>query len=252
VNCPHCGRHLDLVEGQNFCTFCGGDLEHPDGTEEESPFDKPAITGPYDSEPSGPRSSRPDAYCPWEDQEELGFVKGIVETLRGSLFHPNDFFATIPIAGGLLQPLLFALIVGTLGTMMGLVWGAAIDPSLLSGPKAIAVAFVPVLIFFSIVLWALILHGSLFLVGGAKEDFEATFRVICYTSGTELFNAIPFLGGFIVIGWKLYITVIALKQVHRVGIGRAVLAISLPLILCLVFAIVVLVIAFFVLRTVGG
>jgi hypothetical protein len=72
--------------------------------------------------PSEAVSWRKPEYCPWEDQENLGFVQGIYQTIRQSLFSPKDFFGGLPRHGGLLNPLFYALIVGTVGSMVGYLW----------------------------------------------------------------------------------------------------------------------------------
>jgi hypothetical protein len=183
-------------------------------------------------------SSRRDEYCPWEDHEHIGFVQGITQTIRESLFSPKDFFSGLPRHGGLLNPLLYGLIVGTLGSMAGYMWSFAFGSSLPSGITlskggTVAVAFlVPLLVFMGFVLAALLLHVSLFLVGGANEDFEATFRVVCYSAATDLFAVLPIIGGFVGLAWKIYITVIGVREVHRISTGKSVLAFALPSLVC--------------------
>jgi hypothetical protein len=78
----------------------------------------------------------------------------------------------------------------------------------------------------------MLLHASLFLVGGAREDFEATFRIVCYTSGPELLGVIPIVGGIASIIWKVYITIVGIREVHGISNARAVIAIVLPVLIC--------------------
>jgi hypothetical protein len=216
------------VEGQRFCSWCGAPLEdHPErsATEEHALFS-----------PSVP-STRAE-YCPWEDQERLGFIQGIYQTVWKSLFSPKEFFAELPRRGGLLNPLFFALIVGTVGSMVGYLWSIAFGTSLgsamsLSKGATIGLGFlIPLLVFMWLVLAAALLHVSLFLVGGANEDFEATFRVVCYCTSADLFAVFPLIGGFIGLIWKIYITVVGLREVHGISTGRSVLAFALPSLVC--------------------
>ena len=137
-----------------------------------------------------------------------------------------------------MNPLLYGLIVGTVGSMAGYIWSFAFGNALpagiaLSKGGTIALAFlVPLLVFMGFVMAALLLHVSLFLVGGANEDFEATFRVVCYSAATDLFAVLPIIGGFVGLIWKIYITVIGVREVHRISTGKSVLAFALPSLVC--------------------
>ncbi len=238
MNCPKCGRDFVPVEGQKFCSWCGAPLESPQNSNEEKPSAGNSKEGVPPPQPPEVVFVRRDEYCPWEDQEHLGFLQGITQTIKQSLFSPNDFFARLPHEGGLLNPLLYALIVGTVGTMIAYTWSLALGHSItsvivLSKGKAVAVGFlVPLLVFMGIVVSAILLHVSLFLVGGAKEDFEATFRVVCYSQATDLFAVLPIIGGVIGLIWKIYITVVGLREVHGISTGRSVLAFILPSLVC--------------------
>jgi hypothetical protein len=159
-----------------------------------------------------------------------------VQTIRESLFSPQDFFLRLPLLGGFLVPLLYALIIETVGTMVSALWGFSLKNPLfpeigLSGNVTTAATLlIPVLVFMGIVLSALLLHASLLIVGGARENFEATFRVVCYSAAAELFNVIPLIGWIIALIWKLSLTLIGLRTLHRISTARAAIAICLPLI----------------------
>jgi hypothetical protein len=238
VNCPHCGRGFVPVEGQRFCSWCGSPLETPGGVSHEG-HPEQGPTGEY-ARPSASEAvlPRPVEYCPWEDQERLGFVQGISQTVRQSLFSPKDFFAGLPRHGGLLNPLFYALIVGTAGSMVGYLWSIAFGTSVvptssLSKTATVGLALlIPLLAFMGLVVGAALLHISLFLVGGANEDFEATFRVVCYCTSADLFAVFPILGQFIGLIWKIYITVVGVREVHGISTGRSVLAFALPSLVC--------------------
>jgi hypothetical protein len=90
------------------------------------------------------------------------------------------------------------------------------------------------------VVWAGLLHLSLIIVGGAKEGFEATFRVVCYSSGPELLNLIPAVGGIIGLVWKVYLTLVGLRKIHGITTMRAASAIVIPVLFTCGLAITVL------------
>lgn len=235
MKCPHCGHMFVPLEGQKFCSQCGGELRK--GAEvapsEEVPSDRQADAAYW-----VPTSKETGAYCPWEDLDHLGFFQGLVLTVQQSLFSPSAFFSRLPPRGGLLNPLLYALIMETVGTMGGYLTGITVENPLLPQAKLstglmIAVGIlIPIGVVLSLFLWSVLLHVSLLLASGAKEDFEATFRVISYTSAADLFNIIPIIGSFVAICWKLYLLLIGVREIHRIGTGRAAAAIALPLLLC--------------------
>ena len=238
VKCPNCGREISPVHDQKFCSFCGGILETSD-----SPVEPPVSASSQGEEHYKPASgqelpARAEAYCPWEDYESLGFLYGLRLTLKQSLFAPREFFAKLPRSGGFLLPLLYAMIMETVGSYGGYLWGFAVGNPFFahvqpSGSMAIVMgALVPLLVFFSLVAGALVLHVCILMVGAAKEDFEATFRIACYTSGPSLVNVIPVIGAWIALAWRIYLTVVAVREVHDTSTAKAVLAVLLPVIAC--------------------
>jgi hypothetical protein len=80
-----------------------------------------------------------------------------------------------------------------------------------------------------------ILHLMLLLLGGARHDFEATFRVVAFAQATSLLLLIPFCGQFAggASGlWTLVLYILGLAEAHRIGHGKAAAAVLLPLVLC--------------------
>jgi hypothetical protein len=238
VNCPHCGRDFVPVEGQRFCSWCGAPLGTASGVSHEKHPDQGALGGQAPSAASELIPPKPAEYCPWEDQEHLGFMQGISQTVRQSLLSPKEFFSRLPRHGGLLNPLFYALIVGTVGSMADYLWSIGLGSLLGSAtplPKWMTVGLgvlSPLIVFVGLVVATALLHVSLFLVGGANEDFEATFRVICYCTSADLFAVFPLIGGLIGMIWRIYITVIGVREVHGISTGRSVLALSLPSLVC--------------------
>ena len=71
------------------------------------------------------------------------------------------------------------------------------------------------------------------LVGGAKKSYETTLRVVCFATGsTQPLLIVPFCGSFVAGIWGLIVECIGLARAHETDIGRAVLAILLPMMVC--------------------
>lgn len=233
MNCPHCGELVDPVEGQKYCTFCGGNLETAQSDSETTASNH----GPqYSVDLDRPHLR--EEYCPWEDQDNLGFFSAIGQTVQETLFRPREFFSRIPLRGGFVQPLLYGLIIGTLGEMIGLLWFFSTNGSFLEKFSALGnwevllAVLVPVSVFIRMFVTAAIFHVSLYLFGGARQDLEATFRVTCYSSAPELCSIIPILGGFAGTVWKLYVIIIGISSVHETSLGRSTLAVLVPFVVC--------------------
>ena len=78
-----------------------------------------------------------------------------------------------------------------------------------------------------------IFHLCLMIVGGAKQPFETTFRVVCFAGGSaNPLLVIPICGGLIAGIWKIVLYCIGFARAHETDTGRAVLAVILPVIVC--------------------
>ena len=191
------------------------------------------MTGERGPTPYRPMEQR--KYCPWEDMERLGFLGAFLTTLREVLFSPTRFYSRMPTRGGLLNPLIFALILGVLGGVLGLAWQQVFTVQVQQFPWStthlvgITIAL-PLIVLATLFLGSTIIHLCLMMVGGNRRGFEATFRVIAYSWSTQIFTLVPFFGSFIVPIYVLVIEIIGLRESHGIGSGRAALAIFLPFI----------------------
>jgi hypothetical protein len=225
--CPHCGK--EIAEGQAFCQHCGAGLTE-------------SVSGPLPT--AGGRSK-----TPWEDRENAGFFGGLFTTLNKVLFKPSDFFRTMPVTGGLTDPLLYALIVGMVGLMFSYFWEivlhdsmqtfmtpemkAAASYGILHGSGNVFLAvFSPLMLIIVLFVITAGLHLFLLMVKGARGGFEASFRVVSYCISPFLLLIVPFCGNIIALVWTMVITIIGLKEAHEISGGKAFFAVSFPMLLC--------------------
>jgi len=100
------------------------------------------------------------------------------------------------------------------------------------GVQFVFVILAPILILIGL----FVVSGLLFLagkiLGDAEEGFEATFKVVAYSSTSNLAQIIPFCGGMIGGIWALILYIVGLKQAHRTETWKAVLTPFLVLALC--------------------
>lgn len=238
MRCPHCGRTFDPLQDQKYCSYCGRELTAQEGESRDPSADRPTDDRETRAADLDSFSDETVPYCAWEDIERLGFLQALFLTIKQSLLDSTKFFSVLPRRGGLLNPLLYALIVETAGNMAGYLSGMAVEnpffpqAKLTGGLMIIIGVLIPIGVVLWLFLWSVLLHVSLLLIGGAKEDFEASFRVVSYTSAADLFNIVPIIGWLVALVWKLYLLVVGVREVHQTGTGRAFAAVILPLLFC--------------------
>ncbi len=214
------------------------------GTPPSSPAPVIAVPEP----PSGPRTG-----LPWENRNGQGVVAAFFETVRLVLTNPGQAFTQMKTSGGFTDPLLFGLIGGSIGVIiytlfalmmhsLGLFASMASRESALNGMMGFGLGgamivfrliLTPIFIVIGLFIGAAITHLCLMMIGGARREFETTFRALSFAYGsTSLFLIAPCCGGLIFLVWYLVAQCIGLAKAHEIDTGRAVLAVFLPLILC--------------------
>ena len=159
---------------------------------------------------------------------------GFLETAKGVLSRPKIFFPTMAVEGGFAAPHLFFLLCTAVFVLasiaMNLVGSEELDPRLL-----ILVFLAPLLPFVDAALLYLIAAR---LMGGGGS-YQATFRVVCYASAVNLFTWVP-LVGLLAQFYEIYLAALGLSVVHRIGIGRAFVAVGCTATAFLALALVLL------------
>ncbi|MFQ5422565.1 MAG: YIP1 family protein [Phycisphaerae bacterium] len=79
-----------------------------------------------------------------------------------------------------------------------------------------------------IVLWGLLAHGLLRLMGQTRGTLRHTFQAFCYSSGANALVAVPCLGFYLWVvsfPWWIVSAILMLRETHKVGGGRAAVAV---------------------------
>jgi hypothetical protein len=183
---------------------------------------------------------------PWDRRQELGIFPAFVETLKLVLLNPATSFTAMKTEGGLTEPLIYAVIGGSVGFIVYFLFSLFISSFGLVGTRnalagvlgvgvgaVVFVIFMPVLIALGVFIGSAILHLCLTLVGGARRPFETTFRVVSFAVGSAYpLMIVPLCGGLISGIWCIVVECIGLTRAHQTTTGRALLAILLPIIVC--------------------
>ena len=243
--CPKCNRAISLDYGQDKCPHCN-ELVGTDTT-----IKKPGEgLRPPSSEPANPLvtvTEDPDRPPTWDD--EGPFFSRLWNTFVGTMFHPSTFFSQTPTDAGIGKPLLYAIIVGTIGMIAIIVWEVIfIATSMLpTFPQTPENAFMIPYLSISLIFWLVaapifaiiwtfvysgILHLSLIIIKGNEQGFEATYRAVAYSMSTYWFDLIPICGWVVGPIWQIVLIIIGLRETHGISTGKAVVAWILPIIFC--------------------
>jgi hypothetical protein len=184
---------------------------------------------------------------PWEHRQERGFFNAFIETLTMVLTRPAEAFSVMKREGGLGEPLIYALIGGSVGGIVSFLFSLGFrsiglfadrNSSLaaMTGMGIGSVAMIillPLFIVIFLFIWSALAHLCLMIFGGANQSFETTFRVFAFTQGSAgPLQIIPLCGGLISGVWALVCNCIGLARAQETDTGRAVLAVLSPLIVC--------------------
>lgn len=180
-------------------------------------------------------------------------VQSFLDTVTGVVTRPVVFFGGMARRGDFLNPLLFVLVSAEIFALSGGVSGliyALISPeqaflgALLS--LVLFAVFLPIVIAVVVFVNAAIYHlVAYLLVKPETSGFEATFRVLAYSSGVALlpvaaaalFGWVPVLGAILSIAvafaataYLLFLTVVGVREAHETTTGRAVLVMLIPVV----------------------
>ena len=185
-------------------------------------------------------------------------VRSFVSTVRKVLFEPVGFFRRLPRRGRALNPVVFALVCALISAPLAFL-AAPFDPltgndtpdlhdslaMLVAEPGGSVAAVIvvilavlvlaPLLVLLGLYISAAIYHLLVWIfVRPMDTGFEATLRVISYTSAVELLNWIPVVG-LLASFYGPYLAFVGIREMHETTTGRALAVISLPVVFFVVF-----------------
>ena len=166
-------------------------------------------------------------------------IASFVNTAIAVITNPIGFFKTMPKTGGLVEPLIFLVLIGGVGGILQAIlsiFGVGHTASLFMVLAFIVIVPIATALFsfgsavILYIIWKLL---------GSQEPFETAFRCGAYAAAisplTTLLGIIPYLGSVLGLGWMTYLLVIASVEVYQIvakkawivfGIIAALLALS--------------------------
>jgi hypothetical protein len=221
-----------------------------------APSPQPQFTGGGPITPAA--TITPRSGLPWDDRQQRGILRAFFDTLVMVLTNPAEAFTAMNREGGFGEPLIYAIIGGSVGGVIYFLYNFLLGSAHMLGSHEnpmtqmmgggirplFFIILVPFFIAIETFISSAVFHLCLMIVGGAKQPFETTFRVVCFAGGSaNPLLIIPFCGGLIGGIWKIVLYCIGFARAHETDTGRAVLAVVLPLIVCCggIFALIMMV-----------
>lgn len=222
VLCAFCGTAFDQAEaekgslaGMAICPTCNQEIDLPlQGQATPSRRVEP------------PRSQEPKAPA-WEGDGPV--LINLWRTIWQILLHPGKTLST-PAPQSQAVTLGFGLIVGTLGLCFDGLWGRMLGDETWSGNLGLLLlVFSPLIVLLLMYLSALLYHFGLWMVGGSRNGFIATFRFVAYSQSANIFLMIPVLGSIIAGIWGMVIYIVGLAGAHGIYKRQAVSALLISM-----------------------
>jgi hypothetical protein len=202
----------------------------------------------YPDDPNGtdscvqaPAGDRQPQGIQWEQRVSWLDIGAFWRTSKDILFHPSDTFAKIYYDEGIGSSLIYLLVYGSLGQIIGRYWFTllGIHYGILEGnPISNSIRFAgmalmtPFLLLAFIFVAAGLVHLVLRILLAAHRPFSSTLKVMAYASAaSSLVNVIPFLGRVMMPVWALILYSIGLRQVHRTSGAKVFCALFLPVVI---------------------
>ncbi len=214
-----------------------------------------------------PPAGYPPGYSPqagggvvaWEDTSK-GFFGRWWTTVKDVCFDARTFYAaaaqsdnpwpavTFAMSNAGLVGLVFGVFLALIYMLMGGIGamsamgtkGAAGGAGAIMGIMSAVGIFVAILYPVMFVIQALIMpwiiggvhHLMLVLMKGATRSYSHTVRVVGYAWAGNFWIVVPIVGPLAALVFGLIAQVVGLDETHKCGIGKAIGAIALPIVLC--------------------
>ncbi|MBN1129362.1 MAG: hypothetical protein JXA71_10265 [Chitinispirillaceae bacterium] len=222
MNCMRCGHAGDFSAYRGTCPLCGGALA--------------GGTAPF------PGSMYRDM-IPWEaENSALSPLKALCLTLIRSVTARDRFFAAAARTTPLAAPFIYALLMGSIGTLATFFWESSTPlsisslfsgsgtfsgiPGTLSPFTLIATPFALTIQLFMLTVYC---HGMLLISRSRKKPLAATFKTVCYVQSAALFQIIPFAGIFLSFLVGAFLLMEGICSAHGISRTRFFAALLLPL-----------------------
>jgi hypothetical protein len=160
-----------------------------------------------------------------------------VDIVKQVIMAPAVFFRQMPKSGGLVDPLVFMVVMGVLAGLLRAILGVV--GLGMAGSFVAALGSIIIVPIFT-VIFGFIGAAILFAIWkalGSRESYEVAFRCFAYASAiapiTAVFNVIPYIGSVLGLLWMTHLLVNASTEVLRIQTKLALIVFGA---ICAVFS----------------
>lgn len=144
-------------------------------------------------------------------------INAVIASAKMIITAPGSYFESMPKTGGLVEPLIFIVVMAAVAGVISAVLSFFGSPVGMLSFGLAALIFVPI----GAVIGAFIVSAVLFLVWkmmGSQQDYEASFRcmaaIMAIYPVTAVLSIIPYVGGIVGVAWGSYLLIEASVGVH--------------------------------------
>lgn len=178
---------------------------------------------------------------PWEKRETAGFFRTIKITIIEFFRDPARVFAVMRRVGDKGSALQYTVFLQIMATVVSLAISSLITGNtqlippwmneLLGGGYDWGTIFLismPVMVIIEQYLKSFFLNVALGMLGQAHYPFDTVFRITAYSNGTAApWMILPGVGGFIYLGYSLYLMLVGFRTIYGLRGGQFFLSIVL-------------------------
>jgi hypothetical protein len=202
--------------------------------------------------PPPPDTPPPEPMLPFE-QPGHPFGSGLFDTVKLFITDPMTAFRRMSLKADIMRPLIYGVLLAWIGDAAAYLFALTFQASIFGflsqfegmeeviptalfgfGLGLFGLIIAPVFIVIGLFIYTVIVHVFLMIVGGDRNGFGATFRVVCYSNTSQLAQLVPIAGGIITTVWSIFLAILGLTAAHRTTTGKAAAAVLLPIVLCCV------------------
>jgi len=159
------------------------------------------------------------------------------------MLKPSLFYENISPKSSKRLAFVYAIILGSIGSIIGLIWTSFLVSALLPvfpqleefsellTPSGASLIMMPLITTAQIFLITFYFHTLLAITNTPRKSVGTTFCVVCYAQSTAVLSLIPVVGSIAAIFWSLFMMTIGFNKVHRITMIRSIIINLLPLLI---------------------
>ena len=188
---------------------------------------------------------------PWDERKKLGLFAAWWATVKAVTLTPSDFFSRLAPSQFMGAAIGFALLAATPGQIANVIYNnlgnvllfetLGVDLGQASGGDpfsqmlapgspvmiVLQVVMAPLTVIMNAMIYGLLAHLGLMIVGGTTKKLEASLKVACYAAAINFWMIfpVPYINAVVVGIWSMVVLAIGLMKMHNTTGAKAAFAV---------------------------